>query len=466
MSKFNPYFTIMVAIPLLLVCYYLIQAIEALKTGTWIAGNWGWLVVGLLVVSTPLLWRCYKTVAGHLHDSNDRHATRALIQAATAQVQLGYNLKYVNQKTGDILELACPFPASFSSRVTVQEDLPLSIEGPQEAIPPIVRYSEIANQIPANQTLLGIFPHDGSLKLTDWLKLKCLWIIGSSSTGKSNTVYGKALEAVNKGAKLLVIDQHATKEDSLARKLQSLSSAFVCPVAVSDEDVLQILSMFKGEFERRVSGASCKQKVVLICDEMNRMVRNETLKKPLQEIVAICGEESRGFGMFGWFISQKAAHLKWLRDSAITVIAHRVTRFEEALLACNDDRQAAKRLLEFPVGRSYIYGVDFDEPLELQQPLYDETVSDDDGVFPDTETNGDAVSLRLLPTTDTLDDPSTKEKNNQVEAATRETVRRMKEAGMPDRDISKFVGLSGRKYGMYQQVLAELGYVQTAEEGA
>jgi hypothetical protein len=98
--------------------------------------------------------------------------------------------------------------------------------------------------------------------------------------------------------------------------------------------------------------------------------------------------------------------------------------------------------------------------------LYDETVSDDDGVFPDTETNGDAVSLRLLPTTDTLDDPSTKEKNNQVEAATRETVRRMKEAGMPDRDISKFVGLSGRKYGMYQQVLAELGYVQTAEEGA
>ncbi len=104
---------------------------------------------------------------------------------------------------------------------------------------------------------------------------------------------------------------------------------------------------------------------------MNRMCRNEVLFKPLREIVAICGEESRGFGMYGWFLSQKCAGLKWLRDSAITVIAHRLTRFEEALLACNDDRQAAKKLLAFKVGRSYIYGVDFDEPIELQQPLYE-----------------------------------------------------------------------------------------------
>lgn len=247
-----------------------------------------------------------------------------------------------------------------------QKQLPAPLQG----IPAIIHYEDIADEIPEDKSLLGIHPGDGSLELTDWEKLKAVWLIGSSSTGKSNTIYGKALEAANRQAGLLVVDQHAVKEDSLARKLETLKHSFLRPIAVTDKEVLETLSWFKAEFERRVNGAPCSKKIVLICDEMNRMVRNEELKKPLQEIVAICGEESRGFGMYGWFISQKAAHLKWLRDSAITVIAHRVTRFEEALLACNDDRKAAQRLLSFPVGRSYIYGVDFDTPVELQQPLY------------------------------------------------------------------------------------------------
>lgn len=242
----------------------------------------------------------------------------------------------------------------------------------------IVRYADIMHRIPSGKALLGVNPVTGRLALTDWEKFKCLWVVGSSSTGKSNTVYGKAMEAVNAGAKLLVIDQHANKPDSLSRKLQPFKSSFLLPVAVEDHEVISVLDLFRDEFERRVKGGRYTQKIVLICDEMNRMVRNAALNKALQDIVAICGEESRGFGMYGWFISQKAVHLKWLRDSAITVIAHRVTRFEEAKLACNDDRKAANRLLTYPVGRTYIYGVDFNEPMELQQALYDMPDLDDD----------------------------------------------------------------------------------------
>jgi hypothetical protein len=237
-------------------------------------------------------------------------------------------------------------------------------------IPDVVNYDDVSDEVPNGMSLLGIHPADGSLELTNYERLKCLWIVGSSSSGKSNTVFGKVREAVEMGAKLLPIDQHAEKDDSLARKLAPYQAAFLRPVAVSDEEVLATLAWFKEEFEARVHGAPRDQKIVLVVDEMNRMNRNDKLRKALQEIVYICGEEARGFGMYGWFISQKCVGLKWLRDSAITVIVHKLTRFEEALLACNDDRRAAKQLLTFKIGRTFVYGVDFDEPMVLQQALY------------------------------------------------------------------------------------------------
>jgi hypothetical protein len=274
------------------------------------------------------------------------------------------------------------------------------IEPPQEriveSIAEVVRYEEVADEIPPELSLLGIHPGDGSLELTAWEKLKCLWIVGSSSTGKSNTVFGKAKEAKDQRAKFAIIDQHIVKPDSLGRKMLAYESSFLRPIAVSDQEVLATLAWFKAEFEARVAckacaagnGSPCQthaQKIVLVADEMNRMNRNETLRKPLQEIVAICGEESRGFGMYGWFLSQKCAGLKWLRDSAITVIVHRLTRFEEALLACNDDRKAARKLLGFKIGRTYVYGVDIDEPMELQQALYPMPKNDSPATWPDGE---------------------------------------------------------------------------------
>lgn len=262
----------------------------------------------------------------------------------------------------------------YAQPTSVQElplSKPLEIDAPQEHIGAIVKYDDVRDDVPDDMSLLGIHPSDGALEFCSWEKLKMLWIVGSSSTGKSNTIYGKVLEAYNHGAKLLVIDQHAVKPDSLARKLEPLKGAFLRPIAVTDDQVLSTIQAFTAEFKRRVDGTSCEIKIVLIMDEINRMARNEALLAAIKEVVAIGGEESRGFGMYVWCISQKAVYLKWLRDSAITVIVHRLTSFAEALLACNEDRKAARRSLEFPIGRSFIYGVDFDDLIELQQPLYE-----------------------------------------------------------------------------------------------
>jgi len=245
--------------------------------------------------------------------------------------------------------------------------------------PQVYRYEDIKHLIPANRILLGIHPETGELELTKWTKLKCLWIVGTSSTGKSNTAYGKAHQAVSAGARLLVVDQHINKPDSLGKKLLAFEESFLDhrPIAVTDEEVLATFDSYQNEFERRVAGGKWSRKIVLICDEMNRMARNPRLLPRLKEIVAICGEESRGFGMYGWFLSQKAVHLKWLRDSAITVIAHQMTRIEEARLACNDDRAVARRNLHFPIGRTWVYGVDF-EDMELQQEWYGIAEEQDD----------------------------------------------------------------------------------------
>jgi predicted GIY-YIG superfamily endonuclease len=77
---------------------------------------------------------------------------------------------------------------------------------------------------------------------------------------------------------------------------------------------------------------------------------------------------------------------------------------------------------------------------------------------------------REVTNTETLPEPTpqpvqtSKENNAPVETAIRETIRRMKEARESDRKISRFVGLSGRKYGMYQQICRELGFVTEKAE--
>jgi hypothetical protein len=69
-------------------------------------------------------------------------------------------------------------------------------------------------------------------------------------------------------------------------------------------------------------------------------------------------------------------------------------------------------------------------------------------VFPVSEDgNGDHVS-----TGDSL----------PVSVETRKRIQDMKEAGYPDREIAHLVGLSGRKYTLYRQVVATLGYTREA----
>jgi hypothetical protein len=86
------------------------------------------------------------------------------------------------------------------------------------------------------------------------------------------------------------------------------------------------------------------------------------------------------------------------------------------------------------------------------------------------ETAPEAGSTRIIdevfPAFVGVDPPRTQGAVPQVETSIHETIRRMKQAGEPDRKIARFVGLSGRKYGLYQQVCRELGLVAAEQQQA
>jgi hypothetical protein len=360
------------------------------------------------------------------------------------------------------------------------------IAPPDNDLPTNVTYEEISRHIPEGHALLGV--SSTGVETCDFGQLMTMWICGGSNTGKSNTVGIKIEEAIRNGRnlKIICIDYHARKKDSLYNKIRTYEKRFLLPVASNEENALNVLRFFLKEFVRRREAGSGEQDILLVVDEVPAVLdsEDEEITKIIKRIARICGRESRGFGMFGWFISQNAVGLAWLRNAVLTVIAHKMNMMNEAELACNQHKDIARDMENWPRGRVIVYGLNFTGVKVLQMPLMTQqpapklvdgealTVSDDDEEFENVstsvskaETNGDAASIYLLKHTDELLATSSEKKSPVAEAAIKETIRRMKEAGMSDRHISKLVGLSGRKYGIYQAVLTELGYGQ-AEEGA
>jgi hypothetical protein len=248
-----------------------------------------------------------------------------------------------------------------------------------QAIPASIRYEEIRSQIPRGRSCLGV--SENGVEHCDFGQLMTMWICGGSSTGKSNTVALKIDEAIRNGRKIgiILVDPHARKEDSLYNKIRCYESYFLCRVAVNETDILTALEWFKTEFERRLEeGGSGQTDILLVVDEVSNVVESDDpeIGKLIKKIARICGQESRGFGMFGWFISQDAAGLSWLRKRAMTVIAHKLNMMSERKLACNEDMDIARDMDSWPRGRVAVYGLNFQGVMVTQMPAFNPPVVD------------------------------------------------------------------------------------------
>jgi hypothetical protein len=91
--------------------------------------------------------------------------------------------------------------------------------------------------------------------------------------------------------------------------------------------------------------------------------------------------------MGGIFISQQATGLAWLRKVSLMVIVHQLLMESEKRLALNGDKEAIEDMKSWPVGRTYVYGVGFqDGPRTVQQPYFTRVVDDSLGSLPTTPT--------------------------------------------------------------------------------
>jgi hypothetical protein len=436
-----------------------------------------WVVIGLVAASGA--WFAVQLVAipligiftGKVHFANDHF--------------MGYtgNIKFHDHKDEK---------NTYNWRGEIGAGEPLLLPPPREdEIPALVRYTDIKCDVPAGHTLLGV-GQGRRLETRVFSVLDTCWICGGSKTGKTNTVSLKVEEAYAMGYKFIIVDPHKNKPDSLYNAISGYSDAFLLPVAMTYDQIEDALRVFLTEAQRRIAGGASSEKWILIVDEVGSLTgdKGKTSDQKrffnlLYNIARMCGQELRGFGMAGWFISQNAVGVAWLRTFAMTCIVHKLLMENEHKVATNNNMAIVREMDNWPRGRCLVHGLDIPEgQIVLQQPLFTPRRIVE-AVLPDVTSR--LEDLQPNPLTGYVSSVSTLEAalqadtgevltltdeesnspvkiTNEVGSDIREAVKRMRKAGLSHRDIAVFVGLSGRKWNVYQAVCTEENIEQVESE--
>lgn len=219
-----------------------------------------------------------------------------------------------------------------------------------------VYYHDILPSIERGKILMGIRPN-GSIRQGVWNDNKTVLILGTSSSGKTTTAIEKTVSAVLSGALLVICDPHAHKEDSLTRRLYPLKD-FLWPgtvFGVKHMDIYRNVQIVLDELNRRVGGGSTKVKLVLVIDEFNRLMRDETIAKDLTKILHTIGQEGRGYNIYAVVLCQQITGNVLLRKSVNSYIVHRVDESEAKLVIPS---RYAKYAPELPTGLAIVKDAD------------------------------------------------------------------------------------------------------------
>src|SRR6266487_1694672 len=351
----------------------------------------GWLalvpvVAGVVLIILGARW-CYRFYNQYMLDASTRRVARAgvtkAVAAARAQelkndqlqakidlekqlpymmqwaLQNGYHAKY--GKEG--LEIYQAQGVRISEPGVNQGQLGVgataAIAGPADDLPTEVMYEDVRGQVPRGHILLGVDPH--------WYK--------------DDSLYHAICETLD--GQPLPYARH-----------------FVKPMARTPEEAKVVLQAFLDEFNGRKSGRIPRSQwrpLTLLVDEVGSLMdpttpEDEEIAKMLPTIARVCGQEARNFLMGGIFISQQATGLAWLRKMALMVIVHQLLMQNEKELAVNGDKATAKAMESWPVGRTYVYGVGFQEgPRTVQQPYFKSPDADGDDFTFEDEDESDSV---------------------------------------------------------------------------
>lgn len=266
-----------------------------------------------------------------------------------------------------------------------------AIAGPMTAdgLPTNVLYEQVKGQVPKGHVLVGV-GRGGAVETKEKAVGAMVWIVGMSGTGKTSTTVLRVDERVEMGHGLLGVDPHFFKDDSLYHAIYELPDgkpgpykhAFVKPMARHPKEQKAVLEYFITEFNGRKGGRIPRNQwkpLTLLVDEVGSLMdptteEEEEVAKLLPTIARISGQEARNFLMGSIFVSQQATGLAWLRKVALMIIVHQLLMESERKLAVNGDMAVVRAMDTWPVGRTYIFGVGFQEgPRTVQQPFFKPT---------------------------------------------------------------------------------------------
>ncbi len=317
-----------------------------------------WIVLGTLafLLLTGVAWVLLK-LYGLLQEQLSKKERRDYVR-----VPKGEQLAVRESRRTRPLRLLSEEEAPRTAQLVASSQAEAAIEQPparpseESATPPVVHYASVRGSICPGHVLLGI-REDRTLRLGEWDDINTLVVLGGMGTGKSNTIAEKTAEAAEGGALLVVCDSHAHKPDSLYRRVAPLAHCLYpgTGFAVSHEDTYRNLLLVRDELERRVSGGTYSRPLVLVIDEVNRLLRDEELKNELLTIAEILGQEGRGFLVYGIFGLQRITYATEFRKIGGSVIVHRIAQDEAKLVI---PQRYAKWAPELPNGMTFVRDAD------------------------------------------------------------------------------------------------------------
>jgi hypothetical protein len=105
-------------------------------------------------------------------------------------------------------------------------------------------------------------------------ELGSMFIVGMSGAGKTSAAVVLAVQAAMDDGMLLVGDPHAhEEEESLAGRVGDLKRRFMLPVAVSDDEILEVAQRAAEIAKRRLGGDQDRSPVFLMIDEWTALLR-------------------------------------------------------------------------------------------------------------------------------------------------------------------------------------------------